>query len=930
MSILDMLYTMIIGPLQLLFDVIFSMVVAIIKSPGLTIVVLSLVVNLLVLPLYKRADEVQEEEREQSARLKPGLDHIRKVFKGDERVMIQQAFYRQNHYKPWYALKGSLSLLLEIPFFVAAYNFLSGLQTLQGVPFGPITDLGAPDGLLKIGGVAINVLPVLMTGINIVSGAVYTKGMPLRSKIQLYGMALIFLVLLYDSPAGLVFYWTLNNVFSLVKNLANRLKNPKVVLHVFFALVGLAIAVVFVGIRPLNGIRKQLVAVFAAVALQVPWVRAVLKNRKKGKAAGDTAGDNVGVASGVSGSAAGSVSPSREGKGIFWGAAVFLAILTGVLIPSAVIKASVGEFVEFNDPRNPLRYVLVSALQAFGAFVLWGNVFWRLTAKEKRGKVSLIFLIAALGGAVDFMFFGKGYGNLSSTLRYDLPIEIMTSDLLLNLGVLILLAAVLVFLWKKNPRVLSAVTAAAVIAVSVMAGMNVAAANSSYKGIETSAIRDNKEKPGFPLDKSGKNVVVIMMDRAIDSFVPFLFEEKPVLKEQFAGFTWYPNTLSYGGHTNVGAPCVFGGYDYLPDRMQERDDVLLVDKHNESLKIMPVNFLKEDFFVTVCDPPYANYAWIPQLEIYDEWPEIRRYNSARAFMEYGDDIVRREDHIRERNLWCYALTRSAPVVLQNELYGNGKYNETDVDFHFGSSGLDGLWSRFLDAYLALKNLNYMTHFSDEGTNTFLMLTNNLTHEVISIQGPDYNPENTSPDMGYNAAHSVKTSWDGRTMELTNEYQWQHYSCNMTAFLILGEWLDYLRENGVYDNTRIIIVADHGRDLSLFGMQPFGISQWKDLMMYNPLLMVKDFGETGPIKTDNSFMTNADTPLLAFEGLVENPVNPFLGNKPITDEGKHTPTHHLMETDWDTELNNGYTFADPMYITLEGDNVLDPSKYSLDQ
>ena len=153
---------------------------------------------------------------------------------------------------------------------------------------------------------------------------------------------------------------------------------------------------------------------------------------------------------------------------------------------------------------------------------------------------------------------------------------------------------------------------------------------------------------------------------------------------------------------------------------------------------------------------------------------------------------------------------------------------------------------------------------------------------------------------------------------------------MTAFILLGRWLDFLRENGVYDNTRIILVADHGRDLRLLGMQPFGISQWKDIMMYNPLLMVKDFGETGPIKTDNTFMTNADTPLLAFKGLVENPVNPFLGNKPITDEGKHTPTHHLMETDWDTELNHGYTFADPMYITLEGDNVLDMSKYSLDQ
>lgn len=32
---------------------------------------------------------------------------------------------------------------------------------------------------------------------------------------------------------------------------------------------------------------------------------------------------------------------------------------------------------------------------------------------------------------------------------------------------------------------------------------------------------------------------------------------------------------------------------------------------------------------------------------------------------------------------------------------------------------------------------------------------------------------------------------------------------MAAMLRLGEWFDYLREEGVYDNTRIILVSDHG-------------------------------------------------------------------------------------------------------------------------
>jgi hypothetical protein len=42
-------------------------------------------------------------------------------------------------------------------------------------------------------------------------------------------------------------------------------------------------------------------------------------------------------------------------------------------------------------------------------------------------------------------------------------------------------------------------------------------------------------------------------------------------------------------------------------------------------------------------------------------------------------------------------------------------------------------------------------------------------------------------------------------------------------------------------------------------------------------MVKDFDDVFPFKSDNSFMTNADVPALAFRNLVHNPVNPFTGN-----------------------------------------------------
>ena len=120
--------------------------------------------NFLVLPLYKRADAMQEEERETELRLHKGVTDIKKTFKGDERTTMLQTFYRQNNYKPTYVLKGATSLFLEIPFFIAAYKFLSGLQLLNGVSFGPIADLGRPDGLLVIGGMHINLLPIIMDG----------------------------------------------------------------------------------------------------------------------------------------------------------------------------------------------------------------------------------------------------------------------------------------------------------------------------------------------------------------------------------------------------------------------------------------------------------------------------------------------------------------------------------------------------------------------------------------------------------------------------------------------------------------------------------------------------------------------------------------------------------------------------------------------
>ena len=116
----DILYNLIIEPLYLFFEFVFAKAYLFTHNYGYTIIVLSLTINFLVLPLYRSADAIQKKEREKEKKLEHWAEHIKKTFKGDERYMMLQAYYRENHFKQTDSLKGTVSLVLQIPFFIEA------------------------------------------------------------------------------------------------------------------------------------------------------------------------------------------------------------------------------------------------------------------------------------------------------------------------------------------------------------------------------------------------------------------------------------------------------------------------------------------------------------------------------------------------------------------------------------------------------------------------------------------------------------------------------------------------------------------------------------------------------------------------------------------------------------------------------------------
>ena len=191
-------------------------------SYGLVIIFLSIIVSTILLPLYAVAEWIQQKERNIQLKMKPKIDEYKSVFKGYERYLYISHLYKINNYHPVYALRGLVGLLIQIPFFIGAYAFLSHFTGFTEVPFLFLKDLSQADALLKVGSLYINILPLVMTAVNLLSGYVYGFSVTKHESVSIIFVALFFLVILYTSPSALLLYWTCNNIYNLGKNLVIR------------------------------------------------------------------------------------------------------------------------------------------------------------------------------------------------------------------------------------------------------------------------------------------------------------------------------------------------------------------------------------------------------------------------------------------------------------------------------------------------------------------------------------------------------------------------------------------------------------------------------------------------------------------------------------------------------------------------------------
>ena len=965
-------YDIFIYPLELFMDFILQKMLNLTNSPLLSLTILSLVITVVSLPIYHIAETWQDKERAIQKKLKPKILEFKSVFKGVSLNTYINTLYRQNNYHPIHAVRTSFGLLIQIPFFFAAYHLLSDYSEFEGLKTFIFNDLGKPDGLLSAGNFSINIMPFVMTIVNIASSFIYSKKTIGKEKFQLYGIAALFLVVLYNSSAALLYYWTFNNIFSLIKNFvytrlykdgfittSNEKKstpgtNP-VILRLYglrpkpwtvFLMIIISAVAFFIGYFEAEKKTTELPALILSFVpifvVSFFFLISNIKNRTgKGKIilvalytlliltaftlffirVTSISQKNVFLEDAVYFSAViigleliflifkilnNSIvkflpEENSEIKSLFSKASAVIIVAIFIAAPMTVLSS--GSASDFDESLfYYLSYLVVFSIIVFVLL----KIFYNTLPERWRTFFAVIALFISILSLINIFIFTGDYGDMSHFIFKD---EIVNSNFLVTMSActIFFIFMICVFLIiKKKSRFITPVL---VIALFSLAALSIIDAYSfSQKRSEKTAEKDKNRKTFFTFSKTGKNVVVLMLDRFIGGYVPQALKFIPELKTDLDGFIWYPNTLAPASYTIGGVPAIMGGWDYYIKNVNStRTDVPLMDKLDESARIMPYNFDKAGYEVDIYADVGRWFKFKNKTNIgKSEFHELDLKKIKNQWLDNNKVQSRNNDNTVRKQLLVFGLFRAAPVFLREWIYDNGAWHIETKDLpsntnskQYISFNQKSQWRRHtcLKYYAVMDFLPEFSEAVNNPKNHFLYLSNNLPHEPHTINmNFEYEP---------NGKVSYPKNIHNKFGKSTNSLK--HLYTDTATLRLVRDWIKWMKENDVYDNTRIILVSDHGRDVynPFFDRQKIANTRKKAHPAYfNNLLMVKDFNSHGKIKTSEEFMTSLDVPYLAMKSIVDG-TNPYTGNK-IEIPEKKLP-FIVYDTQWRNEKQGKYKY-----------------------
>ncbi|WP_165816570.1 sulfatase-like hydrolase/transferase, partial [Helicobacter cinaedi] len=367
----------------------------------------------------------------------------------------------------------------------------------------------------------------------------------------------------------------------------------------------------------------------------------------------------------------------------------------------------------------------------------------------------------------------------------------------------------------------------------------------SYRNIPISQEADSHLRDLLPpfhhdltsFSKDKENVLILLFDAFTGSHLQIIFEQFPELKQEFQGFTYYPNTLSLDGDTIRTAHTILTGHNLSAFANRNLSMQTYTDNITDSLLATYQTFRKYGFKVDSFAMPHINSSHTQEnIDIYDGWDNyFAAYSKMMDFDSTLQNLKKHNQPVGE--MASMGLFYFAPYIFRTRIYKDFEFG--NYSWIFGKKQQIGSFINGVKHTSALplivRNLNV-----DSTSKTFKYIHTMHTHYPFALNKdcmPEMDTQSQLPQQ-YRAF-------------FLNIHHYDNEVCAMKETKIL---LDFLKDNGIYDNTMIVLVSDHSyNDLPTHNMPnqaSFGNNP-------NPLLMIKKLKSNGDLKTDMRLMSNAD-------------------------------------------------------------------------
>lgn len=198
----------------------------IIPNFGVAIILVTILIKVIFFPLTKKGSISTARMQE----LQPKVQELQAKYKSNPQKLNQEMaeFYKRENYNP---MSGCLPMLIQFPLFIAMYNLFNNHFDLRGASFiaGWIGDLSLPESIWNfgefrlplVGWSDLRALPIIYLVSQLLYGKFTQTSQPGQNanqmKLMMYGMPIMFFFVLYDVPSGLLLYWIVSNVLTIVQ-----------------------------------------------------------------------------------------------------------------------------------------------------------------------------------------------------------------------------------------------------------------------------------------------------------------------------------------------------------------------------------------------------------------------------------------------------------------------------------------------------------------------------------------------------------------------------------------------------------------------------------------------------------------------------------------------------------------------------------------